>query len=305
MGRRRKRGRAVHGILLLDKPVGVTSNQALQRVRRLYDAARAGHTGSLDPLATGLLPICLGEATKISAFLLDADKEYRFTVRLGEITDSGDADGTVLETRSVGAVNEGDVERALAPLRGDIMQVPPMHSAVKQGGQPLYRLAHRGVEVAREARPATIYRFDLCRIAGRDVELRVQCSKGTYVRTLAMEVGEALGPGGHIVALRRTAAGPFDDGGMVTMDRLEAVAAESGTAALDSLLAPIDRGLENLPRVDMAAEIADFVRQGQAVQVPGAADGEALRLYDRERGFFGIGRLQSDGRVAPRRLLNL
>jgi len=305
MGRRRKRGRAVHGILLLDKPGGVTSNQALQRVRRLYDAARAGHTGSLDPLATGLLPICLGEATKISAFLLDADKEYRFTVRLGAITDSGDADGTVLETRAVGAVNEADVERALVPLRGEIMQVPPMHSAVKQGGQPLYRLAHRGVEVVREARPATIYRFNLCRIDGRDVELTVQCSKGTYVRTLAMEVGEALGPGGHIVALRRTAAGPFDDRGRVTMDRLEAVAAESGTVGLDSLLAPIDRGLENLPRVDMAGEIADFVRQGQAVQVPGAAAGGALRLYDRERGFFGIGRMQDDGRVAPQRLLNM
>lgn len=305
MGRRRKRGRAVHGILLLDKPVGVTSNQALQRVRYLYDAARAGHTGSLDPLATGLLPICLGEATKISAFLLDADKEYRFTVRLGEITDSGDADGTVLETRAVDVVNEDDVERALAPLRGEIMQVPPMHSAVKQGGQPLYRLAHRGIEVAREARPATIYRFDLCRIDGRDLELSVQCSKGTYVRTLAMEIGEALGAGGHIVALRRTAAGPFDDRGMVAMDRVEAVAAESGTAGLDSLLEPIDRGLENLPRVDMAGEIADFVRQGQAVQVPCAAQGEALRLYDRERGFFGIGRLHDDGRVGPRRLLNL
>lgn len=305
MGRRRKRGRPVHGILLLDKPMGVTSNQALQRVRFLYDAARAGHTGSLDPLATGLLPICFGEATKISAFLLDADKEYRFTVRLGEITDSGDADGTVLERRPVGAVNEDDVEQALAPLRGEIMQVPPMHSAVKQGGQPLYRLAHRGIEVAREARPATIYRFDLCRIDGRDLELSVQCSKGTYVRTLAMEIGEALGAGGHIVALRRTAAGPFDDRGMVAMDRVEAVAAESGTVGLDSLLAPIDRGLENLPRVDMAAEIADFVRQGQAVQVPGAAPGDALRLYDRERGFFGIGRLQDDGRVAPRRLLNL
>lgn len=305
MGRRRKRGRPVHGILLLDKPMGVTSNQALQRVRFLYDAARAGHTGSLDPLATGLLPICFGEATKISAFLLDADKEYRFTVRLGEITDSGDADGTVLERRPVGAVNEYDVEQALAPLRGEIMQVPPMHSAVKQGGQPLYRLAHRGIEVAREARPATIYRFDLCRIDGRDLELSVQCSKGTYVRTLAMEIGEALGAGGHIVALRRTAAGPFDDRGMVAMDRVEAVAAESGTVGLDSLLAPIDRGLENLPRVDMAAEIADFVRQGQAVQVPGAAPGDALRLYDRERGFFGIGRLQDDGRVAPRRLLNL
>lgn len=305
MGRRRKRGRAVNGILLLDKPAGVTSNQALQRVRRLFDAARAGHTGSLDPLATGLLPICLGEATKISGFLLDADKHYRFTVRLGVTTDSGDADGTVQHTRAVDGVEEAAVERVLATLRGEIMQVPPMHSAVKQGGKPLYRLAHQGIEVEREARPATIHRLDLLGIDGADVTLYVHCSKGTYVRTLATEIGEALGPGGHIVALRRTGAGPFGDGELVSMDALEAIAGEEGSSALDRLLEPVDRGLEGLPRVDMAGDIADFVRQGQAVQLPGAPRSGDVRLYDRERGFFGIGRIQDDGRVGPRRLLHL
>ena len=185
MGRRRRRGRDVHGILLLDKPVGMTSNQALQAVRRLYGARRAGHTGSLDPLATGLLPICLGEATKISGFLLAADKRYRFTVRLGEITDSGDADGEMLERRAIEGVNREAIERALSGYRGEIEQVPPMHSAVKQGGQPLYRLAHRGEVVDREARPATIHRLELFEFDGRDIVLEVHCSKGTYVRTLA------------------------------------------------------------------------------------------------------------------------
>jgi len=305
MGRRRKHGRAVHGILLLDKAAGMTSNQALQRVRRLFGAARAGHTGSLDPLATGLLPICLGEATKISGFLLDADKHYRFTVRLGETTDSGDADGTVQVTRSVGVVDADAVERALGGLRGEIQQVPPMHSAVKQGGQPLYRLAHKGVEVERAARPATIHRLALVGIDGRDVELDVHCSKGTYVRTLATEFGEALGTGGHIVALRRTGAGPFRDDELVSLERLESIARAEGSEALDRLLEPIDRGLQDLPRVDMAGYIADFVRQGQAVQLPGVPRADNLRLYDRERGFFGLGRVQDDGRVAPRRLLHL
>lgn len=283
----------------------MTSNQALQRVRRLYDAARAGHTGSLDPLATGLLPICLGEATKVSAFLLDADKRYRFTVRLGEITDSGDADGELLETRTIGSVETVAIDRALERLRGDIHQVPPMHSAIKRGGQPLYRLAHQGIEVEREARPATIHRLERIGFDGRDIELEVHCSKGTYVRALATELGESLGTGGHVVALRRTSVGPFDDSGMVGLERLVEVVESDGVAGLDALMLPVDAGIQHWARIDLSPEMADFVRQGQAVQVPGAPSRGMLRLYERGQGFFGIGHVQDDGRVAPRRLMNL
>lgn len=305
MGRRRRRGRSVHGILLLDKPAGMTSNQALQAVRRLFDAARGGHTGSLDPMATGLLPVCLGEATKVSGFLLGADKHYRFTVRLGESTDSGDADGVTVESRPVGDIDRDTVERTLARFHGEIHQIPPMYSAVKQGGQPLYRLARRGIEVEREARPTTIHRLELRAFDGRDLDLEVTCSKGTYVRTLATELGQALGPGGHVVALRRTGAGPFSDACVIGLDRLRAVAAEGGQEALDELLLPIDAGLRDWPAVEMNGDIADFMRQGQAVQVPGAPACGTLRLYDRDRGFFGIGEIRDDGRVAPRRLMQL
>jgi len=305
MGRRRKHGRAVHGILLLDKPSGMTSNAALQAVRRLFGAARAGHTGSLDPMATGLLPICLGEATKISGFLLDADKRYRFTIRLGVTTDSGDADGEVVDERPVGEIEACRVESALASFRGEIQQVPPMHSAVKLHGQPLYRLAHKGQTVEREPRSATIHRLDLIAFDGRDIELDVACSKGTYVRTLATELGAMLGPGGHVTALRRTAAGPFTDADLVDLETLREQADAAGPASLDRYLLPVDAGLPDWPAVTMHPDIADFVRQGQAVQVPGAPSAGSVRLYDRERGFFGLGTIRDDGLVAPRRLLHL
>ena len=306
MGRRNRRGRAVHGILLLDKPAGMTSNRALQAVKRLFQARKAGHTGSLDPMATGLLPICLGEATKVSAFLLDADKHYRFTVRLGERTDSGDADGAVLETRGCAGIDRAAIEAALEPLRGEIEQVPPMHSAVKRGGRPLYEYARRGESVAREPRRTRIHRLELVGFDGRDVELVVHCAKGTYVRTLAEDLGEALGCGGHIVALRRTGAGPFVDPGMVTLDALEERAAAEGPEGLDALLQPIDAALAEWPRLEVSREVADFLRQGQAVQVPRAPAGGVLRLYEREGGgFIGMGRIQDDGRVAPKRLMNL
>lgn len=305
MGRRRRRGRNVHGILLLDKPAGMTSNQTLQAVRREYDAARAGHTGSLDPLATGLLPICLGEATKVSGYLLDADKSYRFTVRFGITTDSGDADGVVIDRRDPAAVTRAQVESALVGLRGNIRQVPPMHSAIKRGGQPLYRLAHQGIEVEREPRPARIDQLELLAFDGRDAELAVTCSKGTYVRSLAVELGAELGPGAHVTTLRRTRAGPFDATELVTLERLRDVAASQGHAAADGLLLPVDAGLADWPRVDMAAELADFIRQGQSVQIPGAPASGTLRLYDRTRGFLGIGTVGDDGLVGPKRLMNL
>ncbi len=303
MGRRKRRGRPVDGILLLDKPAGMTSNHALQIVKRRFDAAKAGHTGSLDPLATGLLPICLGEATKVSAFLLEADKHYRFTVRLGEITDSGDADGDRLETRAVPPdLDRRRIESALAGLRGEIRQLPPMHSALKHAGRPLYEYARRGIDIEREPRTTLIHRLELTAFDGRDVGLDVHCAKGTYVRTLAEDLGAALGCGGHVVALRRTGAGPFHDATPVALEQVDAAAAE-GSAALDALLEPTDSALVGWPRVELGPDLADFIRQGQAVQVPRAPTEGLVRLYARDDGFLGMGEVASDGRVAPKRLM--
>lgn len=307
MGRRNKRGRAVHGILLLDKPGGMTSNRALQRVKRLFDASRAGHTGSLDPLATGLLPICLGEATKVSAFLLEADKQYRFTARLGETTDSGDADGELLATSTIEGIDSARIEAALDGLRGEIEQLPPMHSALKHAGRPLYEYARRGINIERSPRPTVIHRLELLAFDGRDAQFEVRCSKGTYVRTLAEDLGAALGCGAHVTVLRRTGAGPFGDDALITLAELEAdsAGAEGGPGRLDRHLLPVDSALQAWPRLDLGPDLAGFVRQGQAVQVPRAPTAGLVRLYGRDDGFFGMGRITSDGRVAPQRLMNL
>ncbi|MFW5969121.1 MAG: tRNA pseudouridine(55) synthase TruB [Halofilum sp. (in: g-proteobacteria)] len=306
MGRRNRRGRAVHGILLLDKDSGMSSNRALQRVKRLFGAAKAGHTGSLDPLATGLLPICLGEATKVSAFLLEADKRYRFTARLGELTDSGDADGERLATRSVSGIDSARIEAALEGLRGEIEQLPPMHSALKHAGRPLYEYARRGIEIERSPRPTVIYDLELLAFDGRDAELEVYCAKGTYVRTLAEDLGAALGCGAHVTALRRTGAGPFGDEALTALAELEADAEADGGGPqrLDRHLLPIDSALMAWPRLDLGPDLAGFIRQGQAVQVSGAPTAGLVRLYGRDGGFLGMGRIASDGRVAPKRLMN-
>ena len=304
MAGRRQRGRPVSGILLLDKPRGMTSNEALQRVKRLYRAQKAGHTGSLDPLATGLLPICLGEATKVSGFLLSADKEYRAVCRLGVRTSSGDADGEVLETRPVPPLDPARVEAVLARFRGEIRQVPPMHSAIKRGGVPLYKLAHAGQEVPREARTVTIHRLELESLRENELVLHVRCSKGTYIRTLAEDIGEALGCGAHIVALERIGVGPFDARDMVPLARLEALAAEEGVAALDRLLLPVDAALRGWPRVDLTETAAYYLRKGQPVFVPGVGVSGWVRLYGPEGAFLGMGTVLDDGRVAPKRLVN-
>lgn len=297
----------MHGILLLDKPGSMTSNLALQRVKRLFDAAKAGHTGSLDPLATGLLPICLGEATKVSAFLLEADKKYRFTARLGETTDSGDADGELLETRPVDGIDSARIEAGLDGLRGEIEQLPPMHSALKHAGRPLYEYARRGIDIERSPRPTVIHRLELLAFDGREAEFEVHCAKGTYVRTLAEDLGAALGCGAHVTALRRTGAGPFGDDMLITLAELEADAAaeDGGPQCLDRHLLPTDSALMAWPRLDLGPNLAGFVRQGQAVQVPRAPTAGLVRLYGRDEGFLGMGRITSDGRVAPKRLMNL
>ncbi len=302
MGRHRRKGRDVHGIVLLDKPLGISSNDALQAAKHIFNARKAGHTGSLDKLASGLLPICLGEATKISGFLLNADKHYLATFRLGVRTSTGDAEGESIATRSTQGVTGKQVEQALARFRGAIEQVPPMHSAIKYKGEPLYKLAHRGLEVERKPRTVTIYALDLLAAQGDDLKVEVRCSKGTYIRTLAEDVGEVLGCGAHVAALRRLGSGPYQDPEMVTLERLRELAAE-GEAALDSVLLPAESAVAQWPDVRLSGDAAYYLRQGQAVMVPHAPTGGWVRLYAGERLFLGVGEVLDDGRVAPRRLL--
>ena len=304
MGRRRRpQGRNVSGILLLDKPLGITSNAALQEVKRLYRARKAGHTGSLDPLATGMLPVCLGNATRISAFLLDADKEYRVRVKLGETTTTADAEGEVIERHAANHIGREDVLQVLPDFTGEIQQLPPMYSAVKHKGERLYKLAREGIEVEREPRTITIHALELLEFDNPEMELRVHCSKGTYVRTLAEDIGKALGVGAHVIGLRRTRVGPYEERGMITLEQLERIAEESGAAGLDELLLPLDTGLAQWPEVHLGADSTFYIKQGQPVMVPRAPTEGWVRIYDVDDRFIGVGEIDDDGRVAPRRML--
>ncbi|MES9856710.1 MAG: tRNA pseudouridine(55) synthase TruB [Sedimenticola sp.] len=302
MGRRRQRGRNVQGILLLDKPLGETSNSALQRVKNLYFAKKAGHTGSLDPLATGLLPICFGGATKISAFLLDADKRYTVKIKLGETTATGDTEGDVVETRSTEGISEADVSAAVERFVGEIQQIPPMYSALKHKGERLYKLAREGKEVEREPRTVTIHSLTLLGCALPEFDLEVHCSKGTYVRTLAEDIGEVLGCGAHVIALRRTGVGPFDSTGMVDMAKLETYREETG-ASLDDLLLPVDSAVTSWPALYLNNDSAYYLKMGQPVVVSKAPSSGWVRLYDDKEAFIGVGQIEDDGKVAPRRLI--
>lgn len=298
----RRQRRPVSGVLLLDKPVGWTSNAALQAVKRLYQAAKAGHTGSLDPLASGLLPICLGEATKLSGFLLNADKGYRFTCRLGVTTTTGDAEGEVVAVRPVGPLSRESMEAALRRFVGTIRQIPPMYSALKHNGQPLYKLARKGMEVERAPREVTVRELRLLHLDDEEFECELRCSKGTYVRTLATDLGEMLGCGAHVTALRRTVVEPFDAARMVTLESLREWA-EQGLAVLDTKLLPSDSAVTQWPAVRVGGDAAFYLRQGQPVLAPRAPSQGWVRLYQDEQRFFGIGEILDDGRVAPRRLL--
>ena len=302
MGRRRRaRGRPVSGILLLDKPLGLSSNHALQRVKRLYDARKAGHTGSLDPLADGMLPICLGDATKLSAFLLDADKHYWFRVRLGVSTATGDSEGEILQTHATDGIGVEQIERVLPRFVGEIEQLPPMYSALKHKGRRLYQLAREGVEIEREPRRVKIHSL---RLVGADLpefELEVHCSKGTYVRTLAEDIGNALGVGAHVTALRRTGVGPYTGHEMYSMDTLESLAGQ-GVEVLDRLLLPLDTALMDWPAVRVNADTAFYLKQGQAVLVPKAPTHGWVRVYLGDE-FIAMGQVLDDGRIAPKRLM--
>ncbi len=303
---RRRRGRQVDGILVLDKPSGMSSNQALQAVKRLYFAAKAGHTGSLDPLATGVLPLCFGEATKFSQYLLDADKSYEATLVLGVATATGDADGEVLRRCDAERIDRAAVESALEAFRGEIEQIPSMYSAIKHGGQPLYRLAREGVEVERSARRVTVRRLELCGFRPGEhpqADIYLDCSKGTYVRTIAEDLGRALGCGAHVAALRRTRAGPFDLADAVSLNTLETLKQNQRLAEMDALLRPADTALDGMPLVRLSESGGFYLRRGQPVLVPNAPSSGMVRVALESGEFLGIGEILDDGRVAPRRLI--
>ncbi len=305
MGRQRK-GRLLDGILLLDKPAGFSSNQALQRVKWLFFAAKAGHTGSLDPLATGVLPLCLGEATKFSQYLLDADKAYTSTFVLGERRTTGDAEGEVLATVYASALTRQQVEQGLGAFRGEIEQIPSMYSALKHAGQPLYKLARKGEEVERSARSVVIHHLELLdfRPGERaEVDVAIECSKGTYVRSIAEDLGAALGVGGYVSALRRTRAGPFTLEQCVALPALEALKEAEQVEDMDALLLPADTALEALPTVRLTESGGYYLRQGQPVLVPNAPHNGMVRVALETGEFLGVGEILDDGRVAPRRLI--
>ena len=303
MGRRR-RGRLVDGVLVLNKPAGISSSDAVQKVKRLFGAQKVGHTGSLDPIATGVLPLCFGEATKFSQFLLASDKKYWTRIQFGVATDTGDRDGEVISQCDASGISREDVEAALPRFRGDIQQVPSMYSALKHNGQPLYKLARQGIEVERQARCVTIFSNELVKFEDACCELEIHCSKGTYIRTIAEELGEALGVGAHVTALHRRAAGPFDEKDMVELAELEARRAEG--LSLDDYLLPVASTVGQWPEVLLTDATAFYVRQGQPVQIAHAPTQGWVRLSETTSGeahFLGVGEVLDDGRIAPRRLV--
>lgn len=288
------------GILLLDKSPGWTSNQALQRAKRLFGVRKAGHTGSLDPLASGILPVCFGEATKLSSYLLDANKTYWVRARLGVTTVTGDADGDILGKQPVPVLESSWLQTVLQRFTGTIRQVPPMFSALKHQGQRLYDLARRGIEVERPPREVTILELVLLNLGPDFLDLQVVCSKGTYIRSLIEDIGHALGCGAHVEALRRTAAGPFSVGQAYTLETLESIPAEHRSA----VLLPADAVVSHWPKVELNREMAGFFRQGQPVFVPKAPTSGGLRVYRQDGSFLGLGQIDADGRIAPKRILS-
>ena len=300
--RRRNRGRSINGIVILDKATGLSSNAALQQVKKLYEANKAGHTGSLDPLATGVLPLCLGEATKVSQFLLDSDKRYRTKIKLGVRTDSGDKTGKVIQSIADFSVSEAGIEKELDAFRGEIEQLPPMHSALKVDGVPLYKMARKGIEIRREKRKVTIYEINLLNIAEDVIELDITCSKGTYIRTIADDLGQALGCGANIIELRRTEAGVFREEDCKDLEALSDLKVQGGLEFIDEQLIPMDQAIVELPEVNLPSVTASHLKNGQAVIVRHLPEEGLVRLYEEEQ-FIGIGCIDDDGKVAPRRLI--
>lgn len=288
----------INGILLLDKPLGFSSNQALQKIKWLLQAAKAGHTGTLDPLATGLLPLCFGEATKFAHYLTDADKTYVATAQLGVTTTTGDAEGAVLSTKPV-HVSQMQLAQACQEFVGEISQVPPMYSALKHEGKALYEYARAGVEIERKARVVTIHNITLNKFSNNVATITVTCSKGTYIRTLAEDIGAKLGCGAHLIGLRRTATAKYDIAQAMTLAQFEALTAEQRIAALQ----PLDSAVLHLPAVTLDADSTHYLNQGQAVWRSGIIPEGLLRLYGEDGLFLGLGEQLSDGKIAPKRLI--
>ena len=291
--------RHLSGVFLLNKPLGLSSNAALQKVRRLFNAQKAGHTGALDPLATGLLPICLGEATKFSHYLLDSTKRYQTTVKLGQTTSTGDVEGDILQQSEVAALTKEQIEQVLEKFRGDIQQIPPMYSALKRDGRPLYELARKGIEIEREARPVSIYDLKLIDFTEDSLILDVTCSKGTYIRVLGEDIGEALGCGGHLTKLHRIQTGHFEIQTEYTLEYLE----QLSLAERDALLLPVYAPVEHLPKVQLPEGRKKYFCNGQESNIEHEAASEVL-VFEGEH-CLGLAEITDKKRLVPKRLLNL
>jgi tRNA pseudouridine55 synthase len=311
---KRRKGRAINGVLLLDKPHGLSSNHALQSVKRIYFAQKAGHTGALDPLATGMLPICLGEGTKFSQYLLDTDKTYQVTAKLGIRTTTSDAGGEIVSDKEVN-VSDEQLAAALDTFRGTTKQVPSMYSALKHQGQPLYKYAREGIEVAREARDITVFNLQLLGFEHDEVELNIHVSKGTYIRTIVDDLGELLGCGAHVAKLRRSAVGNYPIDKMITLPELEALLEKANedeitpSDVLDPLLLPMNSAVDGMHRVYVDDMSANFLRHGNPVQAYNAPDEGSVQVYlgedenDADAEFIGVGFINDDGLVAPKRIV--
>ncbi|WP_296027840.1 tRNA pseudouridine(55) synthase TruB [uncultured Aggregatibacter sp.] len=303
MSKPRKRGRDIHGVFLLDKPQGMSSNDIMQKVKRIFQANKAGHTGALDPLATGMLPICLGEATKFSQFLLDADKCYLVTAKLGERTDTSDAEGQIVESREV-KVKTPEILTALEQFRGNILQVPTMFSALKHNGKPLYEYARQGITVEREARPITIFELNFIEYNAPYLTLEVHCSKGTYIRTLVDDLGEVLGCGGHVAMLRRTAVADYPTEKMLDWHALQSLAEQQDLALLDALLLPMDTAVAKLPALTLDENQTQGIGFGQRIKFdnPNRLQGQ-VRLFSHENRFLGVAVIDENNVIRPQRLV--
>lgn len=304
MGRRpKKRGRDIHGIFLLDKSQGVSSNDIMQKVKRLFNANKAGHTGALDPLATGMLPICLGEATKFSQFLLDSDKRYLVTAKLGERTDTSDADGQVVQIRDI-EVTESDILENLDAFRGDILQVPTMFSALKHNGKPLYEYARAGITVEREARPITIFELKFIVYHAPFLTLEVHCSKGTYIRTLIDDLGEKLGCGAHVTMLRRLAVADYPFEKMMTLEDLQSLAENQPLEELDKLLLPMDTAVSRLAQINLNEQQTKAIGFGQRLRFANEQQiyGQ-VRLFSHQEQFLGVAEVREDNVIRPSRMV--
>ncbi len=301
MSKRYKKGRDINGVVLLDKASGGSSNHALQQVKRLFGANKAGHTGSLDPLASGLLPICLGQATKVAQFLLDDDKRYFVRAKLGQISSTGDSEGKIVNFGSTQGINESSIRSVLLQFIGNVNQVPPMYSALKRNGTPLYKLARKGIEIERSPRPVIIHEINFLDLEEAVASLEVFCSKGTYIRTLVEDIGKSLGCGGHVVELRRTGFAHLDLSGSKTYEQLSKLK-EQNLESLDSVILGADEMLPNLESVYLDSEQTRDIRLGKKIEYLGFSNPQKLKLYDHNEQFIGIGESNLMSEILPKRL---